>query len=74
MFDRQLISDFIAGADRFLGKMREQKNPTRWTSVGALTAVSRLSKPRSIELIDYRQAVDEQGQGLISSAAMALLG
>jgi hypothetical protein len=37
-------------------------------------AASKLAKPKSVELIDYRQAVDEQGHGLISSAAMVFLG
>jgi AmmeMemoRadiSam system protein B len=74
MFDRQMLSEYIAGADKFVAKMREQKNPMRWTSVGALVAASRLARPKSVEMIDYRQAVDEQGVGLISSAAMALLG
>jgi hypothetical protein len=41
--------------------------------VGALYAAARLAKPSSIELIDYRQAVDEQGNGLVSGASMALL-
>lgn len=74
MFDRQMISEYIGGADGFVARMREQKNPTRWTSVGALMAASKLAKPKSVELIDYRQAVDEQGHGLISSAAMVFLG
>ena len=73
MFDRQMLSEYIAGADKFVAKMRDQKNPMRWTSVGALMAASKLAKPKSVELIDYRQAVDDQGVGLISSAAMVLL-
>lgn len=73
MFDRQMLSEYIAGADKFVAKMRDQKNPMRWTSVGALMAASKLAKPKSVELIDYRQAVDDQGVGLISSALMVLL-
>lgn len=73
MLDRQLLSDYIADADKFVAKMRELKNPLRWTSVGALFAAARLAKPSSIELVDYRQAVDEQAQGLVSSAALAML-
>jgi hypothetical protein len=73
MFDRQALSEFIADSNNFVAKMRELKNPLRWTSIGALYAASQLAKPSSIELIDYRQAVDEQGVGLISSAALAML-
>jgi MEMO1 family protein len=71
--DRNLMHAYIAEAGGFVAKMRELKNPTRWTSVGALYAAARLAKPSSIELIDYRQAVDEQGNGLVSGASMALL-
>ena len=38
-----------------------------------MTAAARLAKPSSIELIDYRQAVDEQGSALVSSASMVML-
>ncbi len=53
--------------------MRALKNPTRWCSIGCMTAAARLAKPSGIELIDYRQAVDDKGQALVSSASMALL-
>lgn len=72
--DRSLMHAYIAEAGGFVAKVRELKNPTRWTSVGALYAAARLTKPTAIELIDYRQAVDEQGNGLVSGASMALLG
>jgi hypothetical protein len=38
-----------------------------------MSAVAKLAKPSSVELIDYRQAVDEQGNALVSSASMVLL-
>jgi hypothetical protein len=34
---------------------------------------STVAKPSSVELIDYRQSVDEQGMALVSAASMALL-
>ena len=71
--DRAMLREFIAGPQNLVGKMRELKNPTRWCSVGCMTAAARLAKPSAIELIDYRQAVDEQGNALVSSASMALL-
>jgi IS5 family transposase len=71
--DRAMLREFIAGPQNLVGRMRELKNPTRWCSVGCMTAAARLAKPSAIELIDYRQAVDEQGNALVSSASMALL-
>ncbi len=71
--DRAMMKEFLAGGNNLVAKMRELKNPTRWCSVGCMSAVARLAKPSCIELIDYRQAVDEQGHALVSSASMALL-
>lgn len=72
--DRDMMAKFIAGdVDDFLAAMRWNSNPTRWCSIGSMTATLRLIKPEQIELLDYRQACDEKGFGLVSSAAMALL-
>ena len=71
--DRAMMKEFIAGPDRLVAKMRESKNPTRWCSVGCMTAAARLAKPSGVELIDYRQAVDEKGNALVSSASMVFL-
>jgi AmmeMemoRadiSam system protein B len=71
--DRDMMSKFIAGdAEEFLSAMRWNKNPTRWCSVGSMNALLLLTCPETIELIDYRQAYDERGMALVSSAAMAL--
>lgn len=71
--DRDMMSKFIAGdPEEFLSAMRWNKNPTRWCSIGNMTALLMLAQPRSVELIDYRQAYDERGVALVSSAAMAL--
>ena len=71
--DRAMMKEFIAGPDQLVARMRELKNPTRWCSVGCMSAVAKLAKPSGVELIDYRQAVDEQGNALVSSASMVLL-
>ena len=71
--DRAMMKAFIDSPDTFVAGMLETKNPTRWTSVGAMAAVAKLAKPSAIELIDYRQAVDEQGKALVSTASMVLL-
>ena len=72
--DREMMGKFIAGdAEDFLAAMRWNKNPTRWCSIGNMAALLKLAKPETIELIDYRQAYDDNGAVLVSSAAMALL-
>jgi len=72
--DREMMAKFIAGdPQEFLAAMRWNKNPTRWCSIGNMTAILGLTQPQSIELIDYRQAYDEQGMVMVTSAAMALL-
>ena len=72
--DRDMMAKFIAGdVEEFLAAMRWSSNPTRWCSVGAMAATLRLLKPQQIELLDYRQACDDKGFGLVSSAAMAVL-
>ena len=60
-------------AQEFLAALRWNKNPTRWCSIGNMAAILELAQPESVELIDYRQAYDEQGMLMVSSAAMALL-
>jgi len=72
--DRDMMSKFIAGdVEEFLAAMKWSSNPTRWCSVGSMAATLRLVQPKQIELLDYRQACDDKGIALVSSAAMALL-
>jgi MEMO1 family protein len=72
--DREMMGKFLTGdAQEFLSAMRWNKNPTRWCSIGNMAALLELAQPLSVELIDYRQAYDENGIALVSSAAMALL-
>ena len=71
--DREMIAKFIEGdSGEFLSAMRWNKNPTRWCSIGNMAALLQLAQPNSIELIDYRQATDEQHNTLVSSAAIVL--
>lgn len=72
--DREMMSKYCAAdAEEFLGAMKWCNNPTRWCSVGNMTAALLLTRTEEVELIDYRQAYDERGLALVSSAAMALL-
>ncbi len=72
--DRDMMGKYLLGdPEEFLSAMRWNNNPTRWCSIGNMTALLMLAQPRQVELIDYRQAYDDNGHALVSSAAMALL-
>lgn len=71
--DREMMAKFISGdSEEFLDAMRWNKNPTRWCSIGNMSALLSLVAPETVELIDYRQACDEKGHAMVSSAAMVL--
>lgn len=73
--DREHLAKYIGNdADAFIEAMDWCKNPTRWCSVGNMAAAGRLAGAEDIELVDYRQAVDEKGMALVSVAAIAFLG
>lgn len=72
--DREMMEKYAtADPEEFLGAMRWSANPTRWCSIGNMTAALMLTRPEKVELIDYRQACDEGGLCLVSSAAMVLV-
>ena len=71
--DREMLGKFIEGdADEFISAFKWSKNPTRWCSVGNMAAVLQIAQPKELEMIDYRQASDEQGNVMVSSAAIAM--
>ena len=73
--DREHLAKFIANdAGSFVESMEWCKNPTRWCSIGNMSATAALAGASEIELVDYRQAVDDRGAELVSVAAIALLG
>lgn len=72
--DREMMTKYLTGdAEEFLSAMAWNKNPTRWCGAGNMAALLELTQPESVELIDYRQAVDDQGMVMVTSASMALL-
>ncbi len=72
--DRDMLANFLTSdPEAFLAGFHWNKNPTRWCSIGNMAAILELVQPDSVELIDYRQAFDEKGLALVSSAAIALL-
>jgi hypothetical protein len=64
-FSEKRIEDMI-------GSMSWQQNPTRWCSVGNMTAAVRIAEPERIELLNYAAAMDPQGTAFVSSAAIAM--
>jgi hypothetical protein len=73
--DREMLANFLTGdAETFLAGFQWNRNPTRWCSIGNMTALLMLVQPDAVELIDYRQAFDEKGIALVSSAAIAVIG
>lgn len=74
LHDREMMGKYVSGdAEEFLSAMQWNHNPTRWCSVGNMLTTLQLLSPCEVELIDYRQAYDEQGNALVSSAAIAIL-
>ncbi len=72
--DRDMLANFLStDPEVFLSGFQWNRNPTRWCSIGNMAAVLSLAQPGAVELIDYRQAFDEKGFALVSSAAIALL-
>lgn len=72
--DRDMLANFLTSdAEAFLAGFAWNKNPTRWCSIGNMAAILQLVQPGTVELLDYRQAYDEKGLAMVSSAAIALL-
>lgn len=72
--DREVMGKFLSGDPKaFLEFCEWKKNPTRWCSIGNMTAALEIVQPSSVELVDYRQACDEQGVAMVTSCSMALI-
>ena len=72
--DREMLGKFIEGdAEAFREAMNWSKNPTRWCSVGNMSAwLELVGSEGEVELLDYRQAAQENGAAMVSSVACAL--
>lgn len=55
-----------------IGSMAWQQNPTRWCSIGNMTATIRAVDPERVELLNYAASMDPDGTAFVSSAAMAM--
>ena len=72
--DREMMTRYLSNDPAaFVEAMEWSKNPTRWCSVGNMTAIAELAAPGEIELLDYRQASDDSGAHMVSIASMAMI-
>ena len=72
--DREMMAKYVGNdADEFVAAMKWNNNATQWCSIGNMSATLKLVQPESVELIDYRQAVDDKGIALVSSCSIAML-
>lgn len=72
--DRERLRLFCArDVANFEAPFVQQRNISRWCSLGNMAAVLRAASPGSVELIDYRQWREANGSMLVSSAALALV-
>ena len=58
--------------DDLISAMAWQGNPTRWCSVGNMVAAIRITGAEEVKLLNYSGAMDPQGMGLVTHAAMVL--
>ncbi|MFN0131788.1 MAG: AmmeMemoRadiSam system protein B [Phycisphaerales bacterium] len=58
--------------DDLVAAMAWQQNPTRWCSTGNIVAALMITRPERVDLLRYMAAIDEQGMGMVSSAAAAM--
>lgn len=71
--DREMIQMILdRKPDDLVASMSWQQNPTRWCSIGNLTATMRLVEPSEVKLLSYVAAMDQQGNAMVSHAAMAM--
>ncbi len=71
--DRELLAMLEQNKpDDLVGAMAWQGNPTRWCSVGNLVATLGITQPEEVEVLSYAGAMDPQGMGLVTHAALVI--
>ena len=58
--------------DDLIGSMAWQQNPTRWCSIGNITAMMRTLEPSQVDVLNYAATMDPQGTAFVSSASVAV--
>ncbi len=71
--DRELLQMYCNGqVDEMIASMAWQQNPTRWCSLGNMTAAMRISGGTKGQVLNYAAAMDQEGQGMVSSVAIVV--
>lgn len=71
--DREMLALVQRGAvDELTAAMAWQQNPTRWCSVGNISAAVRITNAESVRMLNYAAAGDSQGMALVSSCAAVI--
>ena len=58
--------------DDLISSMAWQQNPTRWCSLGNISAMMQVVEPSRVDLLNYAAAMDPQGTAFVSSASLAI--
>lgn len=66
----QLVSE--GKAEELVASMAWQQNPTRWCSVGNIVAAMKITDAKSVRMINYMGAGDNQGMALVTSCAAVI--
>jgi MEMO1 family protein len=70
--DQEMLKMIVENRmDDLIGSMAWQQNPTRWCSIGNISAMMRAVEPSRIDLLNYAAAMDPQGTAFVSSASLA---
>jgi len=70
--DQEMLKMIVENRmDDLIGSMAWQQNPTRWCSIGNISAMMRAVEPNRIDLLNYAAAMDPQGTAFVSSASLA---
>ncbi len=73
MGDQEKLAMLVAKKpEDLIGSMAWQGNPTRWCSVGNLVATLGITQPDEVQMLNYAGAVDPQGMGMVTHAAMVI--
>lgn len=58
--------------DDLVGAMAWQKNPTRWSSIGAMVAAMKAVTPDEFKVLNHGAALDPQGMQMITTVSAAM--
>tara|TARA_E500000318_G_scaffold1676_8_gene2312 strand:- start:8393 stop:9769 length:1377 start_codon:yes stop_codon:yes gene_type:complete len=58
--------------DDLIGNLAWQQNPTRWCSIGNISAMMRTINPSQVDILNYAATMDPQGTAFVSSASVAV--